>query len=231
MFEVDYDPNAGEANIIKVHNNVFNNELTINTVHVWVFELNGKYVESKYDGIVSSIRNRFVPIDVLYKSNSSGEKLYLAFADEDGKASTDMIWNINCIKNIKLTRIERKENDYYEITKEQLYELCTASSLMVQISGKKGTILEGNATDAIIMFQTLYNEAIDNTKFTDAKTKALDDLNKRVKHLFEKIEEDERQQKEKERRKEKKESNSNIIWIIISAVVVIASFVWMISMW
>ncbi len=231
MFEVDYDPNTGEANIIKVHNDVFNNELTINSVHVGFFKINGKYVESKYDGIVSSIKNRFVPIDVLYKSNSSGEKLYLAFADEDGKASTDMIWNINGIKNIKLTRIERKENDLYEITKEQLYELCTATTLKVHVSGKKGPLWEGEATNIIIILQAVYNEAIDNTKFADAKNKALDDLNKRVKHLFEKIEEDERQQKEKERRKEKKERNSNIIWIIISAVVIIASSVWMISMW
>lgn len=212
MFSKQYDPKAGEANILEIHNDVFKNELTISSVHVW--DSSASYTDLR------SINHGSIPIDIQYKSDSSGEKMYLAFSDEE--ASTDMIWNVNGVKNIKLTRTERKDNDLYEITKEQLYELCTAKSLKVQISGKRGVVWEGEATNIIIMLQTVYNEAIDNTMFVNAKSRALDNLNT-LKQLHIKIEED-------ERRKEKKERNSNIIWIIISAIVVIAFFVWMISM-
>lgn len=214
MFEVKYNPNAGEANILEIHNDVFKNELTISSVHVW--DSTASYTDLR------SINHGGIPIDIQYKSNSSGEKLYLAFSDEDDKASTEMIWNVNGLKNIKLTRTERKENDLYEITKEQLFELCMATTLKVQVSGKKGPLWEGEATNIIIILQTVYNEAIDNTMFVDAKSKALDNLNK-LKKIHVKKEED-------EQRKEKKERNSNIIWIIITAAVVIAFFVWMISM-
>lgn len=168
MFVKQYDPNVGEANIIEVHNDVFNNELTIKSIHV------------RAAGVSLDILHEGVPVDVMYKSNPSGEKVYMAFADEEYRASTTMIWNINDTKNIKLSRTERKENDYYEITNEQLLELCSASVLKVQVSGKNGILWEGDATGFIVVIQAVYNKAIDNLMFVDAISKAKGQLTDRV---------------------------------------------------
>ncbi len=206
MFVKQYDPNVGEANIIEVHNDVFNNELTIKSIHV------------RGAGVSLDILHEGVPIDILYRSNPSGEKAYMAFADEDYRASTTLIWNINGTKNIKLSRTERKENDYYEITKEQLLELCSASVLMVQVSGKNGILWEGDATGFIIVIQAVYNKAIDNMMFVDAisnaKRQLVDKVNQRRERIYTGY-----------KNNEKKTSNTYLIVLLITIALIVIGVV------
>ncbi len=99
-----------------------------------------------------------------------------------------MILNINGIENIKLSVSEniletvgQKKRFYFEITKDQLYKLCMAKNNLLQVNDwNNAELFEREANCIIPMLQVLYNEAIDNSLFEDAKNKALRFLNNKV---------------------------------------------------
>lgn len=151
--------------VIKTHNDVFNNELIIKSEHL-------RY---KYCDIAI---HKDVPLDVIYKSNSSGEKVFIIFESYfqyNNRLSLvfvdKIVFNIDGKKNIEITKKENPptEDECYELTKEQLTELCNANSLKIQISGYDGVLWEGAADSFITILQALYNEAFDNTMFKNAK--------------------------------------------------------------
>ena len=167
---------------IKRNNDVFKNELTLLSEHIWY--LHG-YM---YDDL--SIHNN-VPIDVLYKSNSSGERVFFVTDTNYEKnglrlsINKKIILNIDGKKNIKVeyNYYADQNDEKFEIKKEQLYELCMASSLKIQISGREGVLWESEADGFITVLQALYNEAFDNSMFTDANNIIRSDFEKKINEI------------------------------------------------
>ena len=94
----------------------------------------------------------------------------------------ELTFNINGVKNIKLkphnqgkdvATIDHTtyvfENNYYEMTQEQLKELCDAKSLDIQLSGK-GCAIEMSGQEFISYCQLFYNQFYDETMYTSAAT-------------------------------------------------------------
>ena len=163
-------------NVLEEHHDAFKNELSINSFHV---KLNKEGMTIHKDA----------PIDVLYKSNPTKEVFYLTYLyqyhSEEG-TPTYLRLNIDGIENIEieyddslfetLGDIKRGHSyrAYFEITKEQLYKLCLANSLAVQISNRQDfAIKEFTANGLITILQTLYNRVVDNTAFCDAGERAV----------------------------------------------------------
>ena len=188
---------------------VFKNELTILSRHIsylWEPEYNGyrhfyKGVSPYYD----------IPLDVLYKSNHSGEKIFIIINEYLNLKSyplylvTNIIFNIDGKKNIIITKKYADiEYERLEITKEQLYELCMASSLMIQINGSDGIMGEFEANNFKTILQALYNDVFDNKIFTEAK-------NIIIKHVENRIKEVDAEQEEK-RTAEEEDYNKRHYW-------------------
>ena len=153
-------------NVIEKRIDEFKHELTI-----YSNRLHGLY-RAKWISIHGD-----VPINVLYKSNSSDERIFLTLDSCDHKVmgSDKIILNLDGKKNIEINRDWSAEarDEQFEITKEQLYELCMASTLKIQFSGYNGVGWEGTANGFITILQVIYNEAFDNTLFADAKKKVI----------------------------------------------------------
>ena len=159
-------------NVLEEHHDAFKNELSINSFHVKGMTI-----------------HKDAPIDVLYKSNPTKEVFYLTYLyqyhSEEG-TPTYLRLNIDGIENIEiecddslfetLGDIKRGHSyrAYFEITKEQLYKLCLANSLAVQISNRQDfAIKEFTANGLITILQTLYNRVVDNAAFCDAGERAV----------------------------------------------------------
>ena len=172
-----YLEEAGKYIPIKRNNDVFKRELTLFSEHIW------------YGNSDISIHNN-APIDVLYKSNPSGERVFLVIDAEYSERKNlktlridNIILNIDGKKNIKVEyNYDADLNDErFEIKKEQLYELCMASSLKIQINGRDGVLWESEADGFITVLQALYNESFDNSVFTDANNIIRSDFEEKLK--------------------------------------------------
>ena len=147
---VDFQKDLEEIekyNVLEKNNDIFKNEMTINSVRLFY----NYHLYLPYRGESSELSvYKDVPLEVLFKSNSSGERLS---GEEVHSALLDA---------------------QFEISKEQLYELCKASSLQIQISFNGTVKWEGEASGFITVLQALYNEAFDNTQFKNAQNDALE---------------------------------------------------------
>ena len=173
---VDFQKDLEEIekyNVLEKNNDIFKNEMTINSVRLFY----NYHLYLPYRGESSELSvYKDVPLEVLFKSNSSGERVFLV-PDKSYLGFIDrIILNINGKKNIDILRKEENvlEDEFYEISKEQLYELCKASSLQIQISFNGTVKWEGEASGFITVLQALYNEAFDNTQFKNAQNDALE---------------------------------------------------------
>ncbi len=206
---------AGKYIPIKRNNDVFKSELTLFSEHIW------------YGNSDISIHNN-VPIDVLYKSNPSGERVFLVIDAEYSKRKNlktyrinniifinNIILNIDGKKNIKVEKnYDTDLNDErFEIKKEQLYELCMASSLKIQINGSDGVLWESEADSFITVLQALYNEAFDNSAFTDANNIIRSDFEGKLKKY------EERERKQRVESKQNEKLWVNFIWILIILII------------
>lgn len=174
-------------NVIETHSDVFKNELTIYSMHL--------KEDHKYNWVSL---HKDVPLDVIYKSNPSGEKIFLVFDDLNtyNFRGVDLIvLNIDGKKNIEIKGNYHFKtiDEFFEITKDQFYELCCASSLMIQLSGKHGISWEGEANSFITILQAVYNEAFDNTLFKEAKDKISSFFNSQIEIIREKKEKNKKQ--------------------------------------
>lgn len=153
-----------KCNVIEIKNDEFKNEFKIFSTRLMTLYL-FRWISIHEDA----------PINVLYKSNSSGERIFLTPDDKKVMGSEKIILNIDDKKSIEINRDWRAEagDEQFEITKEQLYELCMASTLKIQFSGYNGVGWEGTANGFITILQVIYNEAFDNTLFADAKKKVI----------------------------------------------------------
>lgn len=156
--------------VLEEHQDVFRNELSINSFHVSIL-LYG-YFMPKY------VIHEKVPLDVIYKSNQSRESFYLTYNGHakylrlniDGKYTIE----IEADEDVR-DSLDRGWRYYFEITKDQLYKLCMANSLAIQISDYKDSTVEQRSADGLIpILQTVYNRVIDNSTFCDAKQKCID---------------------------------------------------------
>ena len=167
--EYKYIKRIEKYNVLEVHQDVFKNELLINSYHVGEHVIHGD-----------------VPLDVVYKSNPAKEAFYLTYVYYIGEGIPAYLrLNIDGRENIEIEvddSLQDNINDYrgsgnrvyFEITKEQLYKLCLANSLAVQISDYHDSVMkECTANGFITVLQTLYNRAIDNTAFCDAEKRCI----------------------------------------------------------
>lgn len=230
FYPIDIERMVKEANSyppIKKTNDVFKSELTLFSEHIW-------YSYGYTCDDVSIHKN--VPIDVLCKSNSSGERVFFVLdsyyrgENEDFNVDVDLdICNINNIilsidgkKNIKIEdNYADLDDERFEITTEQLYELCMASSLKLQINGREGVLWECDADGFISILQALYNEAFDNTKFIDAVNVIRADFEKKINEIDKKREEEHKRQEEEER----KEKGSKTALVTVGIILAVFGFI------
>lgn len=226
MFIVDYNFENPEANILVKQQDIFQNTLTIKSVHCYYdtiscYKYTNEWTDDKGEthfsferglsnGSICCSPHFEVPIDVVYKSNPQGEFIYITLWG--GPTSKRLIFNIDGKLNIDLIRQEDLEEDFsrgvwssesydaaigkkrydeekhryyqqrgtgftrlfFEITKEQLQKLCSATTLLLQTSTEEGSVqFEGDASCFITILQALYNEAFDNTKYPESIEEAL----------------------------------------------------------
>ncbi len=210
MYTVDYNSQNPEANILVKQQDIFQNTLTIKSVHCYYETV--EYIDSirKYGSLCCSPHSA-VPIDVIYKSTPQSEKIFITLWGNP--SSSRLIFNIDGKSNIDLIRqrdfYEQFDNDewssnandpkignkrcdkerqrffqqnvyariFFELTREQLKKMCSASTLSIQSSSDSHEIqFEGDASGFITILQAIYNEAIDNTMYTKAKDNALSRL-------------------------------------------------------
>ncbi len=223
FYPIDIERMVKEANSyppIKKTNDVFKSELTFFSEHIWYS--NGYTCDD-----VSIHKN--VPIDVLCKSNSSGERVFFVLdsyyrgenvdfnvdVDLDICNINNIILNIDGKKNIKIEdNYADLDDERFEITTEQLYELCMASSLKLQINGREGVLWECDADGFISILQALYNEAFDNSVFTDANNIIRSDFEEKLKEI-KKQEEQSQQSQQSARRKR------NLGWFLLFGGIII----------
>lgn len=229
------------CNVIEKRNDAFSQELIVRSVkkrccYDYFYK---EYEYSSYIGTASdkcdiSIHHD-VPLDVIYKSNSSGERVFLKIEFEDPFAIVGkVIFNINGRKNIEISETDDPPSKYerFEITKEQLYELCMASSLKIQIRDTEGCVIwQGEADAFIIILQVLYNEVFDGSLFKDAHRTALSFMKTEMKKIEEKIKSGEalvkqkEQKEQQERQRRRKIRKSCYIWGVLSLVVAIIGII------
>ena len=191
-------------NILEKHNDPFINELTVRFIETHCtynaytrdesikeeieiyYDLERIYPVKEYSPCIS-IQGQ-IPIDVIYKSNPSGERIFLEI-NLSLYFDSKVVFNINGRKNIEILKSDnpQAEDEEFELTKDQLYELCKASSLKIQIRNYEGVKWEGDANGFITILQVLYNEAFDNSLFTDAHNTALSYMKTEVKKIEDKI--------------------------------------------
>ena len=229
MFTVDYNSQNPEANVLVKQQDIFQNTLTIKSVHCYFENIevernlfsndipNG--TQRHYHSSCCSIHNK-VPIDIIYKSSPQGEKIFIALWGDatsqrlifniDGKSNIDLICQEDIRENFgrnewsseandsntgKLRYDEEKQRFYqqrgtgydrmfFELSREQLEKLCSATILNIQSSSQSGEIqFEGDASGFITIIQALYNEAFDNSMYIDAKGNALSFAQRQVSSL------------------------------------------------
>lgn len=173
---VDFQKDLEEIekySVLEKNNDIFKNEMTINSVRLFY----NYHLYLPYRGESSDLSvYKDVPLEVLFKSNSSGERVFLVPNTSRLGGIDRIILNINGKKNIDVLIKEEYvlDDELYEISKDQLYELCKASSLQIQISFNGTVKWEGGASGFITVLQALYNEAFDNTQFKNAPNDALE---------------------------------------------------------
>ena len=196
--------------VLEEHHDVFKKELSINSYHVGEYVVHGN-----------------VPLDVVYKSNPAKEAFYLTYVYYVGKEIPAYLrLNIDGRENIEIEvddSLKDNINDYqgsgnrvyFEITKEQLYKLCLANSLAVQISNHYDSVIkECTANGFIAVLQTLYNRAIDNNTFYDAKERCI---------AF--FEEEASKKNAKDEEEEKMRKRSKTAWIVIGILLALIGII------
>lgn len=124
MFTVDYNSQNPEANVLVKQQDIFQNTLTIKSVHCYYNTVqynkdyddfpdeNGiyrSYMRSKKGSICCS-PHRDVPIDIVYKSTPQGEYIYITLWGNP--TSKRLILNIDGKSNIDLIRQENIRDDF-----------------------------------------------------------------------------------------------------------------------
>ena len=235
--------NQGDSNVLEKHNDVFKNELTIKSLHNYY---RGKGISIHNEIPVDIIYKSSPGKERVYLSfwgNASSDLMILnidgvdnielsksreiseRFDDEEwiAAAGGDESYGLYIVRqanelfyNNRFTPIRRV---YFELKKDQLYKLCIASSLSVQVSTNTGDVqFERSITDFIVILQALYNEAFDSTKFCEAKDTALSFLNNNVGILEE--------EKRKTDKKDKREDVFQKVYFIIMGIVFIGLIIW-----
>ncbi len=229
MFTIDYNSQNPEANVLVKQQDIFQNTLTIRSVHCYFENIevernlfsndipNG--TQRHYHSSCCSIHYK-VPIDIIYKSSPQGEKIFITLWGDltsqrlifniDGKSNIDLIRQEDIEENFSRDVWSSEANDantgylryneekqryyqerstgfnrlFFEITRDQLEKLCSATTLNIQTSSHSNEVqFEGDASGFITIIQALYNEAFDNSMYIDAKGNALSFAQKQVSSL------------------------------------------------
>lgn len=226
MYVADYNFEIPEDNILVKQQDIFQNKLTIKSVHCYYetatcYKYTREWTDNKgkthysferglSNGSICCSPHSEVPIDIVYKSSPQGEDVFITLWGDatsnrlifniDGKINIDLIRQEDIQENfgsrewsseaydtaIGEQRYNKEKQRYYqqrgtgydrlffEITREQLEKLCYAKTLSIQSSSESNEVqFEGDASGFITILQALYNEAFDNSMYTDAKDKAL----------------------------------------------------------
>lgn len=122
------------------------------------------YRNQKYHNLPD---DKEVIFDILFKSTPQGEE----FLIEPMQNGVDkLIININENANITLKKYGYAD-DYFSISKQDFIKCCEAKTIRFQLRRGNDIVYEDTTSrdDLLLYFQTLYHEAIDDTKYQDAK--------------------------------------------------------------
>ena len=159
--------------VITKKEDAFSKELIIQTkifvIESELLEVNNRYTYFRNQKYHKLPEGKEVVFDILFKSTPNGEDFFIY-----PKGTALVIDELNILINGNATITLRKygcADDCFSISKQDFIKCCEAKTFSFQFRRKNNSVYEDTSSreDIILYFQALYYEAIDDTKYQDAK--------------------------------------------------------------